>query len=32
MLLVAEKWVRVRAVSREGDEGSCLMLLGAEKW
>jgi hypothetical protein len=32
MLLLAEKWVRVRAVSRGGEEGSCLTLLLAEKW
>jgi hypothetical protein len=32
MLLVAEKWVRVRAVSRGEEEGSCLTLLLAKKW
>ncbi len=32
--MLAEKWVRVRgrAVSRGGEEGSCLTLLLAEKW
>jgi hypothetical protein len=32
MLLLAEKWVRVRAVSRGEEESSCLMLYLADKW
>ncbi len=31
-VLLAEKWVRVRACLKSGRGGSCLMLLVAEKW